>query len=105
VAEAREELAEIIGQLGQGTYGRPSKLTAAPLKAADASTSVALSPDGRLAASATLDGIVLLSPAIADPAQLCDKLVTKMSHEQWRDWVSPDIPYITVCPGLPIAPD
>lgn len=104
MAEAREELAEIIGQLGQGTYGQPSKLTAAPLTAADAITSVALSPDGRLAAPATLDGIVLLSPAIADPAQLCDKLVTKMSHKRWRDWVSPDIPF-TVCPGLPIAPD
>jgi hypothetical protein len=28
-----------------------------------------------------------------------------MSHQQWRDWVSPDIDYIQVCPRLPIAPD
>ena len=36
---------------------------------------------------------------------LCDKLTTNMSHKQWRNWVSPDIPYITLCAGLPIAPD
>jgi len=28
-----------------------------------------------------------------------------MSHQQWRDWVSPDIDYIEVCPGLPIPAD
>ena len=48
---------------------------------------------------------MLLSPAIADPAQLCDKLSANMSRKQWRDWVSPGIDYIAVCPGLPIAPD
>ena len=78
---------------------------AAPLTASDWTMSVALSPDGRLAASGSMDGTVLLSPAIADPSQLCDKLTTNMSHKQWRDWVSPGIGYITVCPGLPIAPD
>jgi hypothetical protein len=31
-------------------------------------------------------------------------LTANMSHKQWRDWVSPDIGYITACPGLPIAP-
>jgi hypothetical protein len=71
----------------------------------DAVTSVALSPDGRLAATASTDGTLLLSPAIVDPSQLCDKLPTNMSHKQWRHWVSPGIGYITVCPGLPIAPD
>ncbi len=81
------------------------KLVAAPLMAFDIVISVALSPDGRLAASATVDGNVLLSPAITDPKQLCDKLTTNMSHNQWREWVSPGIGYITVCPGLPIAPD
>jgi len=33
---------------------------------------------------------------------LCDKLTTNMSHQQWRDWVSPDIDYVTLCPGLPV---
>ena len=41
-----------------------------------------------------------------DPASaMCDKLTTNMSHQQWRDWVSPDIDYIRVCPDLPVAPD
>ena len=30
---------------------------------------------------------------------------TNMSLQQWRDWVSPDIDYIKVCPDLPVAPD
>jgi WD40 repeat protein len=79
--------------------------TAAPLTRSDTVTSVALSPDGRLAASTTLDGTMLLSPALADPRQLCDKLPANMSHKQWRDWVSPGINYVNVCPGLPITPD
>ena len=36
---------------------------------------------------------------------MCAKLTTNMSHQQWRDWVSPDIDYIKVCPDLPIPPD
>ena len=36
---------------------------------------------------------------------MCAKLTTNMSRQQWRDWVSPDIDYIKVCPGLPITPD
>ena len=27
-----------------------------------------------------------------------------MSHQQWRDWVSPDIDYIKVCPDFPTTP-
>jgi WD40 repeat protein len=79
--------------------------TAAPLARPDTVTGVALSPDGRVAASTALDGTMQLTPAIADPGQLCDKLPTNMSHKQWRDWVSPGIGYIQVCPGLPVAPD
>ena len=30
---------------------------------------------------------------------MCAKLTTNMSHQQWRDWVSPDIDYIEACPG------
>jgi WD40 repeat protein len=78
---------------------------AVPLTRSDSITGVALSPDGRLAATASADGTVLLWPALADYSQLCHKLTTNMSRKQWRDWVSPAIPYITVCPGLPVAPD
>jgi WD40 repeat protein len=81
------------------------KPTAAPLNGSNSIFSVAISPDGQLAASASMDGTVLLSPAVADPSQLCKKFATNMSHKQWRDWVSPGIGYITLCPGLPIAPD
>ena len=89
-------------QLWDTAAGTP---TAAPVTRPDTVMDVALSPDGRLAASAALDGTTLLTPAIADPAQLCDKLSANMSRKQWRDWVSPGIDYIAVCPGLPIAPD
>jgi hypothetical protein len=36
---------------------------------------------------------------------ICDKITTNMSHKQWHDWVSPDVRYVTGCPGLPIAQD
>ena len=39
------------------------------------------------------------------PSLVCAKLSQNMSHEQWRDWVAPDIGYSEVCPGLPIPPD
>jgi WD40 repeat protein len=67
--------------------------------------SVTFSPDGTRIASGSLDGTVWIWPAIATPEMICDKLTTNMSHQQWRDWVSPDIDYIEVCPLLPIAPD
>ena len=47
-----------------------------------------------------------LWPTYADPASaMCAKLTTNMSHQQWRDWVSPNIDYIKLCLNLPIAPD
>jgi WD40 repeat protein len=30
---------------------------------------------------------------------LCDKVVTNPSDQQWKDWISPDIPYQEPCPG------
>jgi WD40 repeat protein len=89
-------------RLWDTSTGKP---TAAAVTASDFVFGVALTPDGRLAASASADGTVQLRPALSDPSQLCDKLTTNMSHKQWRDWVSPGIGYITVCPGLPIAAD
>mgnify|MGYP006920620216 CR=1 FL=1 len=32
---------------------------------------------------------------------LCDKLLENMSRDEWRQWVDPNIPYVTLCPSLP----
>ncbi len=47
-------------------------------------------------------GCGLLTPT---PRCCAPKLTTNMSHQQWREWVSPDIDYIKVGPDLPIPPD
>src|ERR1700731_4467332 len=78
--------------------------TAAPLTRSDTGTDAATTPDGRLAPPTPLDGNMPLAPAVADPSRLCDNLSANMNHQQWRDWVSPGIGYIKVCPGLP-GPD
>jgi len=44
-------------------------------------------------------------PGFADAAALCAKLTANMSQQQWRAWVSLDIKYVEVCPGLPIQAD
>ena len=68
--------------------------------------SVAFSPDGQRIVSGSADHTLRLWPAYPDPASaMCAKLTTNMSHQQWREWVSPDIDYIEACPGLPIPAD
>jgi WD40 repeat protein len=67
--------------------------------------SVAFSPDGERIVSGSDDDTLRLWPAPAAaawPGLLCDKITANMSHPQWNKWVSPDISYVAVCPGLPI---
>ncbi len=69
---------------------------------------VAFSPAGDRVVSGSYDTTLRLWPAPAPaawPELLCNKLNSNMSHQQWKDWVSPDISYVTVCPALPVAPD
>jgi hypothetical protein len=39
------------------------------------------------------------------PNLLCAKITRNMTRKEWREHVSPDIPYTCQCPGLPIPPD
>ena len=57
-------------------------------------------------ASDSVDNTVRVWPVYPDAiSAMCAKRTTNMSHKQWREWVSPDIAYIKVCPDLPVAPD
>lgn len=64
---------------------------------------MAFSPDGRLLV--TGGNGVRLWPATASVDDLCHKLTANMSRRQWRDWISPDIDYVAICPNLPVAAD
>jgi WD40 repeat protein len=69
-------------------------------------TSVAFSADGKAFASASWDATVRIWPGpTAWPEILCDKLTVNMSHQQWRDWIAPDVSYMQLCPNLPVPPD
>jgi WD40 repeat protein len=68
--------------------------------------SLDFSPDGTRLLSASNDHTLRVWPVpAASPEGLCAKLTHNMSRRQWNDWVSPDIDYIKVCPGLPDAED
>jgi WD40 repeat protein len=63
--------------------------------------SVKFSPDGERIVSGSADGSLRLWPVEASPDDLCAKLSSNMTHEQWDAWVSPDIGYMKVCADLP----
>ncbi len=71
--------------------------------------SVAVSPDRTRILSGSVDGTVRIwpnpapIPAVAADA-ICTKLTTTISREHWNRWVSPQIPYRDLCPGLPPTP-
>jgi WD40 repeat protein len=68
--------------------------------------SVAFSPDGKLIVSGSQDETVRLWDVFEGWADaLCFKVGRNMSHQEWRDWVSPDINYIEQCPGWPMPSD
>jgi WD40 repeat protein len=66
--------------------------------------SLGLTADGRYVISSSNDGALRRWPVPATwPEQLCAKLTRNVSTQEWRDWVSPEIPYVVQCPGLPQA--
>jgi WD domain, G-beta repeat len=94
--------APIVGQPNPDSAYLPNPI----IENHESIVSVAFSDDRQRILSAGARGTVWVWPGPAAWKQeLCAKLTTNMSHQQWRDWVSPDIAYITVCPDLPVAPD
>ncbi|MFD8099493.1 TIR domain-containing protein [Nocardia fluminea] len=67
-------------------------------------TAVDFTPDGSRIMSASVDETIRVWPVpTASPEELCAKMTHNMSREMWRTWVSSEIDYIELCPGLPIA--
>ena len=65
---------------------------------------VGYSADGRFVVAATKkDGLLAWPGAARWPELLCGKLTRNMSHQQWNDWISPEIDYRKQCPSLPVS--
>jgi hypothetical protein len=65
----------------------------------------AIAPDASFFVTADQREILVWPGPAQWPDMICSKLVWNMSRKQWREWVSPVIPYQEQCPGLKIAPD
>jgi WD40 repeat protein len=87
-------------RLWDGRLGQP---IGQPLRGhSDSVSSVAFSPDGSHIVSGSLDGTLRIWPVFEGWANaLCAKIPRNMTHKEWREWVSPDIDYITQCVGKP----
>ncbi|HZC91319.1 MAG TPA: WD40 repeat domain-containing protein, partial [Mycobacterium sp.] len=66
---------------------------------------VAFSPDGRQLVAGGLDGALQLWSVSVSAAELCAKLTANPSHQQWNEWITPDIGYMPACPNLQPASD
>jgi WD40 repeat protein len=78
----------------------------APFGHPTAARTLTFSPDSTKLLAGGTDGSIQMWPVSKpDPEALCAKVTHNMSHKQWDDWVSPQIPYIKVCPGLPETED
>lgn len=74
----------------------------------DKVVSVVVSYQSALIVSGSFDGTIRIwpnPPTIAPTDALCAKLTTTMSHDNWNNWVSPQISYRETCPGLPRTAD
>lgn len=59
------------------------------------------SADGRFIVAATTTGTILVWPGrIRWPELLCAKLARNLSHQQWKEWISPEIDYQKQCSSL-----
>ncbi|MGC2635641.1 MAG: WD40 repeat domain-containing protein [Acidobacteriaceae bacterium] len=67
--------------------------------------SVALAPDSSFFVTADNSNILVWPGPERWADILCSKLPWNMSHQRWKEWVSPDVPYMEQCPGLPVWPD
>jgi WD40 repeat protein len=96
--------ADLTVRLWDSSTGRP---IGAPLSGHERHVqTVAFSPDGQQIVSGALDGMLRLWPAPAASRDLLrSKMTQNMSNRQWREWVSSDVEYTELCPGLPVAPD
>jgi WD40 repeat protein len=67
-------------------------------------TAVAFSPDGRVLALGGKDIFLLAVHAEAFPTVLCERVSRNLTHTEWREFVSQELPYEHTCPHLPAPP-